>query len=124
MSRPNSSWILRIIEASGILIKEDGWKVPSSQDFGTLDNTNFAWDGTNKGRNHTTYGWFPAGGVRESGTGNLATVGETGSYWLQSVVTPEASPFYVHQLNFNAAGINIPYEGYRAAGFSVRCIRK
>jgi len=36
----------------------DGWKVPSSQDFGTLNNSNFGWDGTNKGRTHDTLAGF------------------------------------------------------------------
>ena len=63
--------------------------------------------------------WYPASGYRDS-SGYLKHVGGYGSYWS---VSPNGSDAY--RLFFESSDwIRPAYNGYRAYGNSVRCIKE
>lgn len=103
-----------------------GWRVPSFKGtvfpWQDLTTTNFAWQGTNTGRQYTgaaTTSKYPASGYRNFSNGTLNNVASNGYYW-------SASPYSTHAyyLNFNSGSVYPASHYYRALGFSVRCARE
>ncbi len=93
-----------------------GWRVPSEEEFnamcaetagadncGDWSNATDAWESDLK---------LVLGGVRLRGTGSLSVVGSFGRLWSS----------LGRLLSFSSSGANM-YSGYRASGFSVRCLK-
>ena len=86
------------------------------------------WDDTYYGRHWTlvdgeTTAWYPAVGYRYYDSGALSNVGMNGCFWLAS---PNPNSYYfADHLSFNSISV-VPATngGYRASGYSVRCVKE
>ena len=86
------------------------------------------WDDTYYGRHWTlvdgeTTAWYPAVGYRIYDSGALYGVGMNGCCWLAS---PNPNSYYfADHLSFNSISVvPAPNGGYRASGYSVRCVKE
>lgn len=96
-----------------------GWKVPPSSLWSNLNTSNFAWNGTSRGRNHSTAGWFPAVGQRGQASGSLGNVGNIGSYGSYTYGSP-----YVPTLDFTSAAVTYNMNYYYRDGVCIRCMKE
>ena len=97
----------------------EGWRLPTKAEYSNFSTTTFTWDATNSGRTYNG-NWFPAAGSRGCGAGSLSLVGSSGSYWSASPDN-EYNGYYLY---FNSGNVNPANLGYRANGFSVRCVQE
>ena len=116
-----------------------GWRVPDGGNIGiwstALGSSSSLYDdslcsSTNEGLNFSVkFGsastiWYPASGYRLYHNGDLHGVGNFGRCWSAS---PDIGISYTaYSLRFSDDGTVIPayYEGYRANGYSVRCLQE
>ena len=112
-----------------------GWRVPDGGDNGiwskalwSSSDFDMTFDGTNKGINFSgEFGsastiWYTASGYRFSSDGSLSMAGYYGNYWSAS---PYSSTILVRKMYFNNDGhIEPSAGGFRACGYSVRCVRE
>jgi len=103
-----------------------GWRVPTDAELQTLTDTNYVtseWTTVNdvSGRIFTDINtnislFLPAAGFRSQSNGSLNRVGTWGCYWSSTVSGANA-----RHLGFGSGGVTVG-TGYRAWGFSVRCV--
>ena len=109
----------------------EGWRVPTSAELEVLyaHSSEGTWDdSTNEGRwfagtaavveNKSNAVFFPAAGCRFSSSGNARNRGSVGNYWSS---TPSFAIAY--QLHFHSGAAEVG-SGFRASGFSVRCVQE
>ena len=118
----------------------EGWKVPKTGTWNDINNATFPYylNGTalengasgkfyqTNGRLYTPGGasdqlaWYPAGGLREPGSGRLAHGGSRGYSWS---CTPSGD-IKSRYVDFGMEGAGPKGEVFRAFGFPVRCIQE
>jgi uncharacterized protein (TIGR02145 family) len=108
----------------------DGWRVPTCAELDELNN-NYSWSVDENGRNGywfsgaNTYTaqapqvFFPAAGYRVSSDGYADYRGSFGDYW-----SSRPNNICAYALVFDRSGGFMEYRGYRASGYSVRCVRE
>ena len=109
-----------------------GWQVPDggangvwSTAKGSSSTYTKSYDDTNFGMNFSgDFGaastiWYPGSGCRSTIEGALNAVSDVGYYWS---VTPNSGKAYYLRVSDKGL-VNPSYEGKRAFGFSVRCLR-
>ncbi len=100
-----------------------GYKVPAYGAWNDMDEDNFVWDDTLRGRLYSAGGtesWFAAGGVRwgDADSGLLGDVRNDGYYWLSTAYNDNG-----RCLTFNTGWI-VPNDYFgRANGMSIRCAK-
>ena len=107
----------------------DGWRLPTRGEFLDLDDLGSTWDAERKGRwfggNHDTDHagslFLEATGYRHRESGALTYVGTNGYYWSSS--SGCAGSIYAGSLGFSSGGVYPLYNGRRAYGYPVRCVR-
>lgn len=97
-----------------------GWRVPPTEVWASLNVSNLVWNATNKGRSHSTAGWFPASGVRNKSNGVISLVGTVGGFWSSTYAAP-----YIPTLDLkNTANVDPKTNYFYIDGASVRCIKE
>lgn len=97
-----------------------GWKLPENGWCSVFNTTTFPWDSGCKARIYKDTNVFPAFGNRYSASGGLYYVGSSGFYWSSS----PSSVTLGYNLFFSSSGVNPSYNGDRAGGFAVRCLKE
>ncbi len=97
----------------------EGWRLPTKAEYSNFSTTTFTWDATNSGRTYNG-NWFPAAGYRNSDDGSMSSVGSLGYCWSAS----PNSEYDGYLLSFDSGYVNPASSGYRAYGFSVRCVQE
>ncbi len=115
-----------------------GWRVPTFEELQALSNfTNKGWHATGQtdymhGKKGELSGYhftdastppvtifLPASGWRDN-TGNAVNRDTDGAYWASR----GNATGYSDYLKFNSGSVTTPADGYRAAGYSIRCVRE
>jgi len=102
-----------------------GWRVPAFRSgvppWNGFSTTGATWgSGTAVGWNWPGIGFWPATSFRNNlNSGALYDVGSSGYYWSASPIGNGG-----YSMGISAGGANIPNGGYRAYGFSVRCVQE
>ncbi len=91
-----------------------GWRIPTETE---LDTERASWSSQDYNGAYASPLKLPAGGYRGCSFGSLLNVGTYGFYWSSTVSTTLARYLY-----FFSAGASMT-SGYRAGGFSVRCVK-
>jgi uncharacterized protein (TIGR02145 family) len=114
-----------------------GYKVPTMAQwrsiFNNTSNTNILYATINDDNNHNNWSWYssggtngayregtlflPAAGSRNHSGGNWSVTGSNGYYWSSSWNNTLS-----HLLYFDNSIVHLLNYGYRAFGFSVRCV--
>ena len=104
----------------------NGWRLPTNDEYSSLFNhTTSGWAGTigwswsSASAVHTSGLRFPASGYRLYTDGSLAYTGANGYCWSSS--PNNASNGYT--LYFGSSNVRPSYNGFRAVGYPVRCVR-
>jgi uncharacterized protein (TIGR02145 family) len=116
------SWVYVSNNASTLC--DNGWRVPTSTDFCTLDkilNNNLACTDNRSGIYGSTYNsiWGGSYGGYVSSSNVLGGQGTYGEYWSSTAYSGD----YAHDLEYTASHVRpVPYDpkGY---GFQVRCVK-
>jgi hypothetical protein len=96
-----------------------GWKVAPSAAYSTFSTGTLTYSSSTYGWTHTSSGSFwPLSGLLNANTGTLSNVGSGGYYWSSAPYSTNASGFLLNSSDMNPSG-----NGYRAYGFSVRCVQ-
>ncbi len=112
-----------------------GWRVPDGGDSGVWSKavgssdyfSGYPYDSTNKGMNFSgKFGssgtiWYPASGSLDRDDGSLDYVGSDGYWWS---CTPSGNLAYRLYIGINGYVYPSNSYGYRAYGFSVRCLQE
>lgn len=110
-----------------------GWRVPDGgrkgvwvKARGSRSTFSNAYDKVNEGMNFSgkfsldSTVWYPAAGFRASGEGGLHYIGSNAVYWSASYTR-----YFGYFLSFEDDGrVVLSYDGNRASGRSVRCIKE
>jgi uncharacterized protein (TIGR02145 family) len=91
-----------------------GYRLPTQTE---LDNQRLSWSSNNPAGAIASPLKLPMAGYRRNSNGSLVTVGTFGGYWSSAVSSANA-----RSLNFGS-GDAFMFTGYRAFGFSVRCLK-
>lgn len=104
------------------------WRLPTNAEYSKLFNySTSGWTGAGgwswvynpSSALHTSGLRFPASGYRYHNNGNLGDVGSVGSCWSSTPINTG----YSYNLSFVSNALNTNFEGRRAGGFPVRCVR-
>ena len=103
-----------------------GWRVPKNSG---ISEATSPWDGFTSSNGTWSYGYnwgtnavYPAAGYRDNGS-DIRLEGSDGYYWSAS--PPSSSSSYASGLVFASGVVDVGnHYVYRAAGFSVRCVRE
>lgn len=104
-----------------------GWRVPTEAEWKAIDvnSNNLVW--STESRNLTIWGKesgknliLPAAGCRLNATGGSSGMSSHGYYWSSSTPTDDVNATYV---GFTNTQLSVS-TGYRAAGYSVRCVQE
>lgn len=104
-----------------------GWRVPELTIWNGLNNSNFSWDATNKGRTNAGYGgYYPAAGYRSAG--NNENVGTQGYCWSTSISSGGffgSNEGYSFGLSFTSNSVSVAQDNRsRSDALSVRCVKE
>jgi hypothetical protein len=91
-----------------------GYRVPTETE---LNNQRVSWSSNNPAGAIASPLKLPMAGYRLHSNGSLVTVGTFGGYWSSAVSSANA-----RSLNLGSGDANL-FIGYRAFGFSVRCLK-
>ncbi len=91
----------------------EGWRVPTREELQSLSNN---WDDREDAFNSPLR--LPSAGRRSGVEGNVLNEGVSGYYWSSSGHSDVSFFLYIDTANVSLS------DDYRAAGYSVRCIRK
>ena len=96
-----------------------GWHVPAFS--GSTSPWNGITAGTwNRGYSWSSIGYYPAISIRVHSNGNLADIASGGNTWSATSISTNSNAYNFHITNGGTA----PNDSwYRAAGFSVRCVK-
>lgn len=110
-------------------VKSVGKRLPTKAELKALYDLGSTWDDKRKGRwfggnhnsDHKGSLFLPAAGLRYGNSGELANTSSNGYYW-------SSSPYYggsssAGYLYFGSGSVYPLNYGYRASGFSVRCVQ-
>ena len=108
-----------------------GWHMPTDAEWDTLYHciggqqeaggkmkTNTGWENNGNGNNSSGFSALPAG-IRYS-EGNFSHIGKYGDFW--SCTESHTDAAWYNDVCYDYAGV-ILFEGMKACGFSVRCIK-
>ena len=120
---PNTTWITSINENSDWLPANDpcalllgsGWRLPTNTEWTNADETG-GWDNYNE--TFASVLKLHAAGNLNGSDGSLISRGSTGYYWSSS----QSDSDYGRNLYFYSGNSYVNY-GYKARGFSARCLR-
>lgn len=107
----------------------EGWRVPTYAELNELRQNRSSWTSKDGQDGYWFSGassytakvpqvFFPAAGNRYNNDGNAYYRGYSGYYWSSRPNSPGAS-----NLNFSSSNVDMG-SGYRARGFSVRCVQE
>ncbi len=115
-----------------------GWRVPpqntwtgftstggntsTSSQFNVSGSFNIGWTFYTGGSKSGSTTFYPAAGYRNTGSGQLYSVGSNGYYWSSSPFS--SSSGNAGYLNFYSGTVGPLGSSYRAGGFSVRCVQE
>lgn len=91
-----------------------GYRLPTDAE---LDAERLSWSSNNAAGAFASPLKLPVAGYRSYSTGSLSHVGSSGYYWSSTVSGTNS-----RVLNFGSSNANVD-TGYRAYGFSVRCLK-
>jgi uncharacterized protein (TIGR02145 family) len=95
-----------------------GFKVPSTAQWESIAGNSCIWKNTNtRGEQIGDFLFLPAAGYRGSSNASLTNQRASGHYWNSTVYGTNAYGLY-----FDYSEVNPKGYGYRAFGFSVRCV--